>query len=43
MPKLLEAKLRKIARKRWPNNKQRQDEYIFGTLRKTGWKPKGEQ
>lgn len=38
MPKALERKLkRQVARKGW--SKERQNAYVYGTLRKTGWKP----
>jgi len=40
MPKELEKKLKAEAKKKFPGNKERQDKYIYGTLRKTGWKPK---
>ena len=40
MPKKLERELKAQARKRFPGNKERQDRYVYGTLRKTGWKPK---
>ena len=39
MPKKLERKLRAEAREKFPHNKERQDAYVYGTLRKTGWKP----
>jgi len=39
MPKELERKLKAEARKKFPKNKERQDSYVYGTLRKTGWKP----
>lgn len=39
MPKKLEKKLKKEA-KRLHLSKEREDAYIYGTLRKTGWKPK---
>lgn len=39
MPLALEKKLRAEARKKFPHDRKRQDEYVFGTLRKTGWKP----
>ena len=39
MPKELERKLEKeVANKPW--SKERKNAYIYGTLRKTGWKPK---
>ena len=39
MPRALEKKLKSEARKKFPSNKERQDKYVYGTLRKTGWKP----
>lgn len=42
MPKAIEEKLRKEAQRKFPGDKKRQNAYIYGTLRKTGWKPKGE-
>ncbi len=36
MEKALKAK----AKKKFPGNKKRQDAYVYGTMRKTGWKPK---
>lgn len=39
MPKKEENKLRKIARTRGYGNK-RTNAFVFGTLRKEGWKPK---
>lgn len=42
MPKQLERKLRKEAhQKRF--GKKRTNAYVFGTLRKTGWKPPKER
>jgi len=39
MPKKLERKLkRRVAKKKW--SKKRKAAYVYGTLRKTGWKPK---
>lgn len=43
MPKRLENKLRRKARKKFPNNKRRQDAYTYGALRNAGWKPKRER
>ena len=40
MPKKMEQALKKTAAKKFPGNKERQDKYIYGTLRKTGWTPK---
>lgn len=34
MPKRLHEKLKKEAKKRFPDNKERQDAYIYGTLNK---------
>ncbi len=39
MPKKAERELRKQARKKFPGNKERQDKYVYGALRKMGWKP----
>ena len=42
MPKALERELAKIATGKGLKGK-RKDAYIFGTLRKTGWKPEREK
>lgn len=42
MPKKLERKLKAEARKKGYKGK-RADKYVYGTLRKTGWKPKRER
>ena len=42
MPKALEAKLRKQARKRGFKG-ERADAYVYGTMRKLGWRPKREK
>ena len=39
MPKKLERKLKKQAKKKGLS-KKRAAAYVYGTLRKTGWKPK---
>ena len=39
MPKVLEQKLKREAKKKFPKDKERQDAYVYGTLRKTGWTP----
>lgn len=39
MPKKLEKKLRKEANKKGLKG-ERADAYVYGGLRKTGWKPK---
>ena len=42
MPKALERKLKIEARKKGFKGK-RANAYIYGTLQKTGWKPKGKK
>lgn len=39
MPIAMERQLRRTARKRG-YGKKRTDAYVYGTLRRTGWKPK---
>jgi len=39
MPKALERKLKKICKQRGMGKTQCA-QYVYGTLRKTGWKPK---
>lgn len=39
MPRQLENRLRREARKKFPRNKRRQAAYTYGTLRRLGWKP----
>ena len=39
MPKALEAQLKRQAKKKGLG-KKRTGAYVYGTLRKTGWKPK---
>jgi hypothetical protein len=39
MPKALERKLKKEASDKFPNDEERQDAYVYGTMRKTGWTP----
>jgi hypothetical protein len=41
MPKAMEKALKKEAKKKGLSGK-RADAYVYGTLRKTGWKPKRE-
>lgn len=36
MPKKLERKLRKEAREKFPGDKERQDQYVYGTMNKLG-------
>jgi hypothetical protein len=41
MPKKLEKKLKSTARKKFGSTTtSRAKRYIYGTMRKTGWKPK---
>ncbi len=40
MPKKMEQALRRTARKKGLS-KERADAYVYGSLRKTGWRPKG--
>ena len=41
MPKKMEAELKREVAKKHPNwSKERKDAYVYGTMRKTGWKPK---
>ena len=42
MPKKLERQLKAEARKKGLKG-ERADKYVYGTLRKTGWKPKREK
>lgn len=42
MPKILERKLKVKAKKKGLTGK-RATAYVYGTLRKTGWKPKRER
>jgi hypothetical protein len=42
MPKALEEKLKREAKKKGLKG-ERADAYVYGTLRKTGWKPQREQ
>jgi hypothetical protein len=42
MPKALERKLKTKAWKLF-KGKKRRDAYVYGTLRKTGWKPSREK
>lgn len=40
MPKALERKLKRQVNREHPNwSEERKDAYVYGTLRKTGWKP----
>lgn len=43
MPKELEKKLQKEANTHKGWSKKKKDAYVYGTLRKTGWKPKKEK
>ena len=39
MPKKMEQALKKTAARKFPGNKERQDAYTYGTMRKAGWVP----
>jgi hypothetical protein len=39
MPKTEEHALRQEARAQWPDDQDKQDAYVYGTMRKHGWKP----
>ena len=43
MPKKLERKLKRQAAKKKGWSKKRKDSYVYGVLRKTGWKPPKER
>src|SRR5215472_3580705 len=38
-PKFEEHELRTEARRRFPNDQERQDAYVYGVMRNQGWKP----
>ena len=40
MPVALERKLQHEAAHKFPGDTKRQNAYVYGTLRKTGWTPK---
>ena len=42
MPKELEERLKKRAITKFPNDPKKQDAYVYGTMRKIGWKPRKE-
>lgn len=42
MPKQMEMRLRALARKKGLSG-ERSDAYVYGTMRKTGWKPEREK
>jgi len=39
MPEKMERELKAEASKKFPGNQKRQDRYVYGTMRKTGWRP----
>lgn len=44
MPEAVERKLREKAKRDFPGDKEKQDAYVYGTLRrKFGWKPDREK
>lgn len=36
MPKKVERKLKREARKKYPGDKEKQDQYVYGTMNKLG-------
>jgi hypothetical protein len=43
MPKKMERELKKEANKHKDWSEERKDAYVYGKMRKTGWKPKREK
>ena len=43
MPVKMEKELKAKAKKKFPGDKERQDKYVYGSLRRAGWKPKREK
>lgn len=43
MPEKAEKELRKEANQHKDWSEERKDRYVYGALRKQGWKPKGEK
>ena len=44
MPEEMERELRKTAKKKWPGDKENQDKYVYGAMRRSvGWKPNREK
>lgn len=43
MPVKMEKELKKEASKKFPKDKKKQDAYVYGTMRKTGWRPNREK
>ena len=43
MPRTMELKLVNEAKRKFPGDKERQNKYVYGTLRKLGWKPQREK
>ena len=39
MPKAMEKALKKTAKKKFPGNEKRQNKYVYGRMRDTGWVP----
>lgn len=39
MPEKLERELKREAKKKFPKDEERQNAYVYGTLRKLGWRP----
>ena len=40
MPSRVEQTLQRKAEQKFPGDKQRQNRYVYGTMRKMGWVPK---
>ena len=43
MPEELERKLRAEAEQKFPGDRERQDRYVYGALRASGWRPERER
>ena len=43
MPKAMEEALKKEANKHKGWSQEKKNAYVYGRMRKTGWKPKGEK
>ena len=43
MPTTVERRLKREAKRKFPGDQKRQDAYVYGALRRLGWKPKREQ
>lgn len=43
MPTDLEVRLQAEAEERWPGDRRRQQRYVYGALRASGWRPDRER